>query len=1455
MSDTIGRGIIEVVADGTRLEAGMEAAKKAVERFEQAAVDSAANAGGALARAGDGAGAAADKLDAATRRYIGSVQREIASVSLSRTEYRLWEAQVKGIGQEVYTPLVQRLLAAKQAQEETARTANAMAQAERQAADAVKELARAQRELQTTRGTPADLTAGMREQIAMLRQRTEEAQRFRDAAQAAPATGGEGQAQVLDRQRVAHEAVTRAVREEAQALRDAAQAQKEAYAQRTSQQQLLDQLREQIALQGRNAEEVLRYRAAQAGIAGEAEPLIRQLQEQRAAQERVTQAARETAQAEREAAQAAANRQRFLDDLREQAALQGKSTDEVLRYRAALAGAGPEAEPLIRQLQEQRVAQEAATKAARDAAQAEKEAAQQRTGQEQLLANLREQIALQGRSTEEVLRYRAAQAGIGAEAEPLIRQLQEQRTAQERLAAAARETAQAEREAAQAAAGRQQFLDSLREQVALQGKNTEEVLRYRAARAGVGEQAAPLILQLQNQKAAQEAATKAAKEEAEAQRAAAQALQGRNNFIESLRSQADAIGKTRSELLEMQAAQMGVTAQAAPFIARLRDAERNIGRVGLSAKETALALRGVPAQLTDIIVSLQGGQAPLTVLLQQGGQLRDMFGSVGDAAKALGGAVGRLLLNPLVLAGTAIAGLALAYNRGSKEGDAFNASIISTGNAVGTTRDALQEMARNIDGVIGTQAQAAEALAALASTGRVASGNLTDFATTAIRVQRTVGTAVEDTVKQFAELGKDPVDASRRLNDETNFLTLAVYEQIKALQEAGRVTEAAALAQRTYAEELDRRTGRITENLGLIERGWRAVKDATQEALDAALAVGRQQGPSGRLADLQAEQQRRQAPFLQRVFGQQYGPGSNLSDQQLRDEIDLIQTGQREARRFAQAEAERVGIQKQAIEASSAVDQVLKSSLSKQQQMNSELEKYRRGLAAIRAANPEDARVQPDSVARGEAAIRERFRERGRTRKPAEYQDDAGTRMLLQARQQETVLREQLSTEERLGAAAKARVEFEQLLADLKEKRTLTAEQKSLVANQDSILAQLRKNELIEDEVKITEERVKIEKAAERERLQFIQRAQQIEETIAQQRESRQEQFDRAFGTLGAGQQAREQVEAQRAIYREAERLQAQLTKATPTALLGSPEYQAEADKIKAALDQALRDQEAYYARLRTAQADWSVGASEALNNYLDSVRDVAGQTASLFERTFSGLEDSLTNFVRTGKSGIKALADQVQGDITRMVVRQQLTGPLADLIQGGMKSGTGVGGYLGNALQGLLGGGNGTPAAGPAGAGLALLTTGATGATTALSLFTAAVSTAATALGATSTTSAVTGAASAAGGGSGIFGTITSFLGSIFGGATGRAVGGPVRPNSLHEVGEDGPELLRWRNRKYLLTGREGGQVEPMSGPSGRPMAVTNHFHLSGPVDRRTQQQIGAVAARSIAVANSRNN
>ena len=139
---------------------------------------------------------------------------------------------------------------------------------------------------------------------------------------------------------------------------------------------------------------------------------------------------------------------------------------------------------------------------------------------------------------------------------------------------------------------------------------------------------------------------------------------------------------------------------------------------GLSAKQLAANLRGVPAQFTDIATSLQAGQNPLTVFLQQGGQLKDMFGGIGPAAKALGGYV-LGLVNPFTLAAAAAAVLSLAYKQGSDETTAFTNALILNGNAAGTNADALASQAQSVSQSVGTVGAAAAVLAQLAASGKI----------------------------------------------------------------------------------------------------------------------------------------------------------------------------------------------------------------------------------------------------------------------------------------------------------------------------------------------------------------------------------------------------------------------------------------------------------------------------------------------------------------------------------------------------------------------------------------------------------------------------------------------------------------------------------------------------------------------------------------------------------------
>ena len=285
--------------------------------------------------------------------------------------------------------------------------------------------------------------------------------------------------------------------------------------------------------------------------------------------------------------------------------------------------------------------------------------------------------------------------------------------------------------------------------------------------------------------------------------------------------------------------------------------------MGVSAAQTANALRGVPAQFTDIAVSLSSGQNPMTVFLQQGGQLKDMFGSASGAARALGGYV-LGLINPVTIAAAAATALGAAFYQGSEESKNLSKALILTGNAANTTVGGLYKIADGVAAATGaTKGQIAEVIQQVVASGKVAGDNIGLVAAAAINLQRTAGQATEKTVQQFAELGKSPVEASLKLNEQYRYLTAEIYTQIKALSDQGREIEAAAMAQKAFADASNGMASQIKQNLGFIETAWTGVKDSAKSAWDAMLGMGREKSLNDQLADVE----KKLAQYKQWGFG------------------------------------------------------------------------------------------------------------------------------------------------------------------------------------------------------------------------------------------------------------------------------------------------------------------------------------------------------------------------------------------------------------------------------------------------------------------------------------------------------------------------------------------------------------------------------------------------------------
>ncbi|MDC6684949.1 phage tail length tape measure family protein, partial [Leclercia adecarboxylata] len=100
-----------------------------------------------------------------------------------------------------------------------------------------------------------------------------------------------------------------------------------------------------------------------------------------------------------------------------------------------------------------------------------------------------------------------------------------------------------------------------------------------------------------------------------------------------------------------------------------------------------------------------------------------------------------------------------------------------------------------------TAGAGAEAAQAIGANGRVAAENMQAVAAAAVAMKEVTGQAIEDTVALYGKLAQDPVKNAQKLNEQVNFMTVALYEQVKALQDQGRNQDAATLITRAAADE------------------------------------------------------------------------------------------------------------------------------------------------------------------------------------------------------------------------------------------------------------------------------------------------------------------------------------------------------------------------------------------------------------------------------------------------------------------------------------------------------------------------------------------------------------------------------------------------------------------------------------------------------------------------------
>jgi lambda family phage tail tape measure protein len=708
------------------------------------------------------------------------------------------------------------------------------------------------------------------------------------------------------------------------------------------------------------------------------------------------------------------------------------------------------------------------------------------------------------------------------------------------------------------------------------------------------------------------------------------ATQAKENYLQKLREQVTLQGKTASQVQEYKAAQLGVSQQAAPLIAKLKEQEGAWKRGEISAGQYRMAMRQLPMQITDITTSLASGMPVWLIAVQQGGQIKDSFGGVGNALKAMLG-----LLTParLLMGGAAATMGVLAYGAydSSKRIADLNRELARTNGVSGYTKQGLQGLVDQ--GISAGQSfnSATDSLKALIAAGATSGTNFSQVSQAIAAYSKESGEELDTLAGKFTAIAKDPSQGILALNESLHFLTAEQYANIRSLEEQGRHMDAVKLASDLAATAMHGAADKMKTELSSVESYMRTLKDMAGGMWDAITGVFRDKTAGEAATELQTR-----VASIQAQIANSERTGYNQKNGKLqawRDELDVLNAQldamslrrgvekgiQAAAQKLKETEQERLRLAQQ----QDALATTLQSKEEKRARLIAQTnEAFKQGL--IKSAAARDQQIK---------RINEQYKDPKKA-KQSQYRTPAGDRAtdsaqsgLLSLQAQLQVLRQHSGLNDTISQQRKelwaAQAQFT-VLEEAAGKRQLSAQEKSLLASKDKVLALAEQKAALGDQVAQQERLNKLQDASTKYVTQMAEKQQALVNGAglgdrAAQRENTFAQLRQGWLNQGGG--------------------------------LNDDGYR---KQLQAAED--------YYAAEDQLRGNWMAGASSAWSNYQDQAADAAGMTKSLFTGAFSGMENALVSFSTTGKAAFKGFTVSILADLAKIALRMAMSQGLQSL-------------------------------------------------------------------------------------------------------------------------------------------------------------------------------------------------
>ena len=722
------------------------------------------------------------------------------------------------------------------------------------------------------------------------------------------------------------------------------------------------------------------------------------------------------------------------------------------------------------------------------------------------------------------------------------------------------------------------------------------------------------ISKLERNKKALTEEGRAALEESKAKEKAA--LAGKT-FLADLESQASALGKTKSELLEMKAAQLGVSAQAAPFIAQLKAQEKQMKLTGISAGQYNQAMRMLPAQITDVVTSLASGMPVWLVAIQQGGQIKDSFGGVGNTFKAL-----LSFLNPV---NVGLAALAVSMGALVKAGyDAYKSqrdlqeALVLTGGYAGTSGAQFDKLARDInnstDATIGNIRSIATGLA---KSGKFTIDQIKAITKTTAQWSTVTGESSDKITDYFNKIAGDPVKGLAELNEQFNFLSEGQLTYIADLEKTKGKTEAVTTATKLFADVMDQRLAELAGSATPLEKMWTDIKKWASDAWgwvgDHTLAA------LNLIIDVVAgtvEQVRyllNQGDILIGEFivsatkAMQKIPGlDGVGDSVIAQQQQIINKSKEQNKELLKSIAERDERVKKGEQG--YIDMMKNRDAVEQQYAKKTKENIRKEAEEL---------AKRDKVTKVKVSAGDKLEE--------QYQRDIlALETQLRVLKEHKTITDTISQQRKSLWAEQAKI---QILQEASTKRQLTDEEKSILANKDKILAMAEQKAILGDQIVAQTRLNQLQDSS----IKFIQQQKAATEALAKTRELSEREAARAA--------ERAKVESD------------YLAK-------GGKKEDQQLKSMMETLDNRYKEED-------DKRADWLAGAKNAFAEYGDEAMNMYDNIGNIASEALNGLTNQMVDFLTTGQANFKDFAKSIISMIVQMITKMVIFNSISGMMGG----------------------------------------------------------------------------------------------------------------------------------------------------------------------------------------------